>query len=297
MRRVLSLVVVAAAIGYGLTLAPAGAGPQACSVEGTGDFSATTPGSGSIGLSDYKVILESEDARVVATCHGDVLDSAACGRLLGRSATTRFISDGSREDPIPATYALAFESTAGAQAYLSCDPDDVDDDGDGDGYDDWFDNCQSAFNPRQDDADEDKVGDVCDHHLAGRIAGGGSIGIYRGWGGEQAHVAIQLDCAKGGDALSVAWGEKTFTIAEVDDEFCGDNPGVTAARRSMANTYAGDGWGFLENGERAWAEWVVTDRVAESHDTLRIVVHDGYWFWQLFASGRLETGDFRVKKI
>ncbi|HEV3473547.1 MAG TPA: hypothetical protein VG408_10180, partial [Actinomycetota bacterium] len=199
--------------------------------------------------------------------------------------------------PTPATYALSFESTPGAQAYLSCDSDDVDGDKDGDGYDDWFDNCQSAFNPRQDDADADSVGDVCDRHLAGRIAGGGTIGIYSGWGGEQAHVAIQLDCARGGDSLSVGWGERTFTLTEVDAEFCGDNPDATGTRASTADTYAGDGWGFLENGERAWAEWVVTDRATGKHDSLRIVVHDGYWFWQLFASGQLETGDFRVSKI
>lgn len=297
MRRVLVLVVLAAAIGHGFNLGLAGASRQACSVEGTGDFTMTGPGSGSIGLSDYNVTLTNSDSKVVATCYGEVLDGAECGRLQGRTATARFISDGSREDPVPGTFSLSFESTRGAQAYLACDADDVDSDGDDDGYDDFYDNCPAAFNPRQDDADEDMTGDLCDDDLSGRVTGGGGIGIYRGWGGEELHVAIQFDCAEGGDALNAAWGERTFTLAEVDHQFCGDNPGITGTRRSAPDTYAGDGWGFLENGEQAWVEWVVTDRGTKTHDTLRLVVHDGYWFWQLFANGRLKAGDFRVEKI
>jgi len=83
---------------------------------------------------------------------------AACGDDRGgRVATTTATSDSA-----VAETTLASDTTPSEVGATGPDGATVDDDVDFDGVDDAVDNCPGIFNPKQDDTDQDGIGDLCD---------------------------------------------------------------------------------------------------------------------------------------
>lgn len=294
MRRCFAMAATIMILAAGLLGSPASAALEECSAAGNGKGRVSANVDPVTG--DYRYEVEGPGASLVVTCHGQPIDASACGQV-HRNGTVRFFAEGTGPGPI-STFSVWVRTGPGSSGSIECDTDGQDNDSDGDGWDDDEDNCPDVFNPEQEDADEDSIGDACDEHLAGRITGAGSVPPYFWDSEDSTRVSLHLDCGEGGDALALAWGENTFTLSDLFSEFCGDNPGFSAAGSSEGfDTYSGSGWGLL-NGEEAYASWIVTDHGEPgSEDTLEVLLHDGYWgYWYLYTQGQLEEGNIQAHR-